>query len=41
MTSADIGVDDGKCGEGFPGIRKATYNGYIFQILGEIIDGFR
>ena len=41
MTSADIGGDEGKRGEGFPGLRKATRNGYIFQILGEIIDGFR
>ena len=41
MTSADIGGDEGKRGEGFPGLRKATRNGYIFQIHGEIIDGFR
>ena len=41
MASAVIGGDEGKRGEGFPGIRKATRNGYIFQILGEIIDGFR
>ena len=41
MTSSDIGGDDVNRGEGFPGLRKATINGYIFQILGDILDGFR
>ena len=39
--SVDIGGDEGKLGEGFPCLSKDTSNGYIFQILGEIIDGFR
>ena len=41
MTSSDIGGDDVNRGEGFPGLRKTTNNGYIYQILGVIIDGFR
>ena len=41
MKSNDIGGDEGKHGEVFPGLRKATSNSYIFQILGELIDGFR